>query len=74
MPSQNRGRGCWVGRQSLSGRGQIYEKIEVFGKAQLRVKNNRIARRRSKSNAMGLEGGQKVFVVVSSIRLNLPIF
>jgi hypothetical protein len=42
----------------------LYEKIDGFGKAGLRVKTHGVTTHNQVSNAMGMEGGQKVFVAV----------
>ena len=40
------------------------EKIDVLRKAGLRMKDDRVTTNDEVSNAMGMEGGQKVFVVL----------
>ena len=42
----------------------FYEKIDVLGKTRLRVKGDGVTANNQVSNAMGMEGGQKVFVVL----------
>jgi hypothetical protein len=42
----------------------FYEKIDVVRKAGLRVKDHGVTTNNEVSNAMGMEGGQKVFVVL----------
>jgi hypothetical protein len=46
------------------GRINFYEKIEIVGKAWLRVKDDSVASHNEVLNAMGMEGGQKVFVIL----------
>src|ERR1035438_475786 len=40
------------------------EKVDVLGKAGLRVKDDSVSANNQVSNAMGMEGGQKVFVIL----------
>jgi hypothetical protein len=57
----------------FSGRIRFYEKVDVLRKARLRVMDNRKAAHNQVFNAMGLEGGQKVFVVlVHQARSSIP--
>jgi hypothetical protein len=42
----------------------FYENVDVLRKAGLRVKNDSVTANNQVSNAMGMEGGQKVFVVL----------
>src|SRR5580658_3787882 len=42
----------------------LYEKVHVLGKAWLRVKDDGVTAHNQVFNAMGMEGGQKVFVVL----------
>ncbi len=42
----------------------FYEKIDVPGKTWLRMKDDGVTANNQVSNAMGMEGGQKVFVVL----------
>ena len=50
-------------RLSISGV-RFYEEIEVLCKSGLRVKDYRVTANDQVPNAMGMEGGQKVFVVL----------
>jgi hypothetical protein len=54
-----RGIGCLCVRQVC-----LYEKVDVLRKAGLRVKNDSVTANNQIPNAMGMEGGQKVFVVL----------
>jgi hypothetical protein len=54
-----RGIGCLCVRRVC-----FYEKVDVLRKAGLRVKDDSVTANNQVSNAMGMEGGQKVFVVL----------
>ena len=58
----NSARAAYVSR-ALAGVGS-YEKIDVLGKAGLRMQDDGVAFDNEVLNAMGMEGGQKVFVVL----------
>ena len=55
------------GRRTLSplgvGRVGSYEKVDVLGKAGLHMQDDGVTSDNEIFNAMGMEGGQKVFVV-----------
>ena len=70
--ASKRGTRTW-GTGLRVGRVRFYEKIEIVGKARLRVKDNRVTSYNEVLNAMGTEGGQKVFVVlVYQVRSSIP--
>jgi hypothetical protein len=52
-----------MGRSSIF-RIRFYEKIEVVGKAGLRMEDNGVSSHNEVLNAMGMECGQKIFVIL----------
>jgi hypothetical protein len=52
-----------IGRSGVARIG-FYKKIEVFGKTRLRMKDDGVTAHDEVFNSMGMEGGQKVFVVL----------